>query len=417
MKKVESAEIICVGTEILLGEIVNTNAAFLSRELAAMGICVYHQEVVGDNPNRLADAYKAALERCDLVIMTGGLGPTCDDLTKETVCKVLGKKLILDEASLERIKDYFKTIGKEMTENNVKQALIPEGGSAIFNVCGTAPGIAVEVDGKITMLLPGPPNEVIPMFTYQVVPYLEKYCEECIVSHNLNIIGMGESKVESILKSIMLSSSNPTVAPYAKYGECRVRITARAHSREEAESLCSNMTNIIRATEVGDYIYGTDVNNIEESLIKALIAFNKTVAAAESCTGGLIAKRLTDIPGSSAAFKSGVISYCNEIKHSLLNVSKESIDKYTEVSYVVAMEMARGVRINLGADIGISTTGYAGPGGGTEKDPVGTVYVAISTKDGESFKRLSYSSLRDRVFIREAAATEAMLLALKSLEK
>lgn len=417
MNKIESAEIICVGTELLLGEIVNTNAAFLARELAELGICVYHQEVVGDNPERLAEAYCTARKRCNLIIMTGGLGPTYDDLTKETVCKVLGQKLVMDSVSLERIRDYFNRTGKEMTHNNEKQALIPEGGSAILNICGTAPGIAVEEQGRLTLLLPGPPNEVVPMFKGQIVPYLESFCGESIVSHSINIIGMGESKVESVLKDIMLSSSNPTVATYAKYGECRVRITSRSHTREEAEKMCSEMIEKIRATEINDYIYGTDVNNIEEALIKALTRCGKTLSVAESCTGGLIAKRLTDIPGSSSAFKGGVVSYCNSIKTDVLGVDEDAINTHTAVSREVALEMAHGTRELMRTDIGISSTGYAGPGGGTETEPVGTVYVAISTKDHEICERLSYSPLRDRLFIREAAATFSMLLAIKELNK
>lgn len=415
MNKIQNAEIICVGTELLLGEIVNTNAAFIARELASLGICVYHQEVVGDNPARLSEVYQKAISRSELVILSGGLGPTYDDLTKETVAEVLGLPMICDEESLERIKAYFAATGREMTKNNEKQAYVPLGGRAIQNDYGTAPGIAVESRDCITVLLPGPPNELEPMFTERIVPYLSEYTGEHIVSHNINIMGMGESKVETVLKNLMMSSENPTVAPYAKLGEVRLRITARANEVDAADRMCFDMIERIKETEVGKYIYGIDIDTIEEAVIKELKKYGKTLATAESCTGGLIAKKLTDIPGSSEVFKSGIVSYCNEVKSSVLGVDKQTLERCTAVSSNVAMEMARGVRSLLNADIGISATGYAGPDGGTETEPCGTVYIGISTERGESFERLSYSSMRSRSFIREAAAGRALLKVLHTL--
>ncbi len=415
MNKIQNAEIICVGTELLLGEIVNTNAPFIARELASLGICVYHQEVVGDNPARLSEVYKKAISRSQLVILTGGLGPTYDDLTKETVAEVLGLPMTCDEASLERIKAYFAATGREMTKNNEKQAYVPLGGKAIKNDYGTAPGIAVESADCITILLPGPPNELEPMFSERVIPYLSEYSGEHIVSHNINIMIMGESKIETVLKDIMMNSENPTVAPYAKLGEVRLRITARSDDIDKADRMCFDMIERIKNTEVGEHIYGIDVNTVEEAVIKKLTELHKTLATAESCTGGLISKRLTDVPGSSAVFKSGIVSYCGEIKESVLGVDPQTLEKYTEVSANTAMEMAKGARLLLGADIGISATGYAGPSGGTESEPCGTVYIGISTDKGEEFERLSYSSMRSRSFIREAAAGRALLKVLRSL--
>lgn len=415
MNKIQNAEIICVGTELLLGEIVNTNAAFIARELASIGICVYHQEVVGDNPARLSEVYKKAIGRSQLVVLSGGLGPTYDDLTKETVAEALGLPMTCDEASLERIKAYFTATGREMTKNNEKQAYVPLGGKAIKNDYGTAPGIIVEGEGHITILLPGPPNELEPMFSERVIPYLSKYTGEHIVSHNINIMMMGESKVETVLKDIMMSAENPTVAPYAKLGEVRLRVTARANEIGKADLMCFDMIERIKNTEVGEHIYSIDVNTIEEAVIRKLTELHKTLATAESCTGGLISKRLTDVPGSSAVFKGGVVSYCNEVKKSVLGVASQTIEKYTAVSANTAMEMAKGARLLLGADIGISATGYAGPDGGTESEPCGTVYIGISTDKGEEFERLSYSSMRSRSFIREAATGRALLKVLRSL--
>lgn len=413
--KLDSAEIICVGTELLLGEIVNTNAAFLAKRLAAIGICVYHQSVVGDNPERLANEYRQAFDRSRLVILTGGIGPTCDDLTKETVAGVLGLDMRTDDFSLKLIKDYFDATGRKMTENNIKQAMLPVGARAIRNDYGTAPGVIIESGNNVTVLLPGPPNELEPMFDEQVLPYLKSFCDHVIVSLSLNIMGMGESRIETILKKLMTESENPTVSPYAKFGEVRVRITAMADNEIKAHEMCLDVAEKIKATEVGGFIYGSDVEKIESELVRLFSEKGLTIATAESCTGGLIAKRITDIPGSSKVFRSGVVSYCNQIKEKVLGVSTDTIKLHTEVSAEAAKEMARGVRLLLGSDIGISSTGYAGPGGGTEENPVGTVYIGISTKNEDSFVKLSYSAMRDRVFIREAAASRAMLEAIKAV--
>lgn len=420
MDTVNSCEIICVGTELLLGEIVNTNAAFLSQRLSQLGINTYHQTVVGDNPERLADALRTASDRCDLIITSGGLGPTYDDLTKETVARVLNKSLLLDRDSLNRIEAYFNATGRVMTQNNAKQAYIPEGAISIRNDYGTAPGVYFEDAEHIVVMLPGPPNELEPMFDEQIMPLLAKHTNGVLVSHNLNIIGMGESAIESRLSDMMRNTDNPSIAPYAKFGEVRLRVTARAegeNGRNIAEQMCRDAIGKIMSTEVGEFVYGIDEEGITIAAIKRLRSAGMMVATAESCTGGLVAKRFTDIAGSSDSFVSGVVSYSNDVKMKILGVSPAIIEKHTEVSHECAKAMAKGVRELLGADVGLATTGYAGPGGGNENDPVGTVYIAISTRDGEYSERLSYSSMRDRIFIREAAATRAQLLILKTLPK
>ncbi len=412
--EIKSAEILCVGTELLLGDIVNTNAAFMSQRLAEMGIPVYRQAVVGDNPARLREALDAAFRHADAVFLSGGLGPTCDDLTKETVAEYFGLPMHLDRHSLEKIKCYFADTGREMPENNVKQAMIPEGAVVFENNWGTAPALAVEdpTTGKTAVLLPGVPIEMKTIWRERVHPYLCRRSGGVIVSHNLHILNMGESTVEEHLRPMMSEWENPTVAPYCKEGEVRVRVSARASCHDEAEKMCAKAIDEIRSTEVGKYIYGLDVGSVENALLIKLRDSGRTLAVAESCTGGLIAKRITDIPGCSDVFIGGCVTYCNEAKMKLLGVSADTLREHTAVSAEVAAEMARGVRLALGADIGLSATGYAGPGGGTPEEPVGTVYVGISDAHGERVKRLSMSPLRSREYIRYSAATQAMSLAL-----
>lgn len=408
--EIKTAEILCVGTEVLSGEVVNTNAAYIARTLTELGIETVHTSVVGDEPDRLDAAFKGALESADLVILSGGLGPTYDDLTKETVAAALGKKLIRDEKILSDIDTYFAKTGRKMTDNNKKQADIPEGARALENPYGTAPGIAAEtVDGKLAILLPGPPNELIPMMQEQVVPMLRERCSSAVVCKNVHIMGMGESEVETVLGSLMIESKNPTVAPYAKEGELRLRICARAENGEEAERACDAVIERIKSTRVGQFIYGIDVKSIENALLTHLKKRGLTLACAESCTGGLIAKRLTDVSGASAAFLGGCVTYCNEAKMRLLGVSAETLRTYSAVSEQTAIEMARGVRVSLGADIGVSTTGVAGPDlDPTSNEPVGTVFIGVSTPDGDSALKLSLSNQRNRDYIRFVASSRAM---------
>jgi len=415
---IHNAEILCIGTELLLGDIVNTNAAYLSQKLASLGIGVYRQTVVGDNVERLKLALGEALSRADLVITSGGLGPTYDDLTKETVAEYFGRAMHTDESVLAEIERYFKNrygdIGR-MTDNNRKQALVPDGSTVLKNPNGTAPGVAIEGEGgKTVIMLPGPPREFEPMVDNEVLPYLAARRGEVFFSRNIHIMGMGESAVENELRELMELSANPTVAPYAKDGECRLRITARAADEASAAAMCDKVVEEIFQTAVGEHIYGVDVGKIEMALVAALADKGLTLSTAESCTGGLIAKRITDVAGSSAVFFGGVVTYTNEMKELLLGVKHETLSAHTAVSEQVAAEMAEGMRARLGTDIGISTTGYAGPSpSGDEDNPVGTVYVGISSEKGTEVTRFSFSGMRSRDYIRTLAAGRALLLALR----
>ena len=407
------AEILCVGTELLIGDIVNTNAAYLSRRLAALGIGVYRQAVVGDNGERLAEDVRAALSRADLVLMSGGLGPTYDDLTKETVAAVFGRGMQMHAPSLERIESYFAATGRVMTENNKKQAMMPEGAIVFPNDYGTAPALALENDeGKVVVMLPGPPRELEPIFREQVEPYLKKRCEAIMVSCNLHIIGMGESAVEAEIPREILESVNPTVAPYCAPGEVRLRVTAKDVDESHATALCDAMVERLMALPLSQFVYGIDVPDAAHALVAELASRGMSVATAESCTGGLIAKKLTDVPGCSSAVAGGAVTYQTHEKTKILGVEAVLIDEYTVVSDPVAREMARRALDVFGVDLAISTTGYAGPGGGTESDPVGTVYVAVATKDRVMCERLSLGSRRDRAYVREVASVRAIAMAI-----
>ncbi len=416
-KRIRCAEILCVGTELLLGDIVNTNAAFLSQRLAELGIGVYRHVAVGDNPKRLSRALADALESADLVITSGGLGPTYDDLTKETVAEYFGREMKLDEHSLERIEAYFKRTGRVMTENNRKQAMMPNGAVIFDNDYGTAPSLALSDGEKCVIMLPGPPNELIPIFEERVKPYLLSRRERVIESRNIHIFGKGESAVEDIIGDIMRSSTNPTVAPYCKTGEVRLRVTASADTKEEALALCDEMIERIYATEVGEYIYGVDVETLERTVVERLRACGMTVAFAESCTGGLISKRITDVSGASEVFMGSCVTYANEAKMKLLGVRSETLERFGAVSEQTAREMARGVREALGVDIGVSVTGVAGPTGGTAAKPVGTVFLGISTEWGESVRALSLSAMKSREYIRATSASNAFDMILKKISE
>lgn len=413
-EKIKSAEILCIGTELLLGDIVNTNAAYLAGKLAGLGIPVFRQGVVGDNPERLRAAMAESLGRADLLITTGGIGPTCDDITKETAAELLGRKMHFDQMSQNRIAEYFASRGCTMTENNAKQAMMPEGAIIFPNDRGTAPALAIEGElekggeVKTIIMLPGPPHEMIPIFEGDVIPYLQGRTDYVIFSRNVNIFGIGEAAAEQMLRDMMISATNPTVAPYCKVGEVRIRVTARAHTEAEARRMVDRQVELIKKTPAAPYIYDVDSPSIEDTVIRRLRERGLTLAVAESCTGGLIQKRLTDIAGCSDVFLGGCVTYSNSSKVTLLGVSAETLKSHGAVSAQTAAEMARGVRLRLGSDIGISTSGIAGPGGGTPEKPVGTVYVAISTKDGEQTKLLHLAALRDRATIRTHAANEAL---------
>lgn len=370
-----NCELISVGTEILLGDILNTNVQYLSKALASLGIGVTHHSTVGDNKQRLLDTLNTAFTRCDAVILTGGLGPTPDDLTKETCAEYFGKELYLDDSILEEIESFFRLKNIVMPESNKKQALVPEGSIVLENNNGTAPGFIMEKEGKIIIILPGPPKEMVPMYRESVEPYLRKLTNEIILSKNIRTFGIGESSMSELVEDL-LQGSNPTVAPYAKSGEALLRVTAKAENEEAAEKLMIPVIDEIKS-RLGDYIYGIDCASIEEAVARLLTERKQTVAFAESCTGGMCAKRLTDIAGTSEIFHCGVVSYSNDIKHKVLGVKTETLDKYTAVSAECAKEMAEGVRLLGDATYGVSITGYAGPG---DEEEVGTVYIGISTE-------------------------------------
>ena len=407
--KIKNAEILCVGTELLLGEVVNTNAAYISRQLARLGISVYHTAVVGDNPARLSDAVKTALENADLLVLTGGLGPTYDDLTKETVAEALGLEMVCNEKILSEIEDFFASIGVKMPENNTKQALIPCGAEPIPNRTGTAPGIFIEKDEKVVVLLPGPPFELVPMFEEFVFPRLRAMSDKVLISHNIHIMGMGESEVETHLINLMKNSTNPTLAPYAKEGEMRLRVGALVSNEEEGERMCEEMIEKVKSTPVGEHIYAIDAELIEKFTVNLLKEKGLTLSCAESCTGGYFGKRITDISGASAVFKGGFITYSNEAKAELLGVKSETLQKYSAVSYETAEEMAIGARERLKTDIAISITGEAGPcPDPATKQDVGTVFIGVSTAEKTFAVKLNVARQRDREYIRRVASSRAM---------
>ncbi len=377
------AEIVSVGTELLLGQIVDTNAVYLSQLLPELGIGLYYRWTVGDNPGRLADTLRSALSRSDIVFTIGGLGPTQDDLTKETAAEVAGDPLRLDEGAAEKLRSFFASRGYVMPESNMKQALVPVNGIMIPNPNGTAPGAVFELPGsKMIVVLPGPPREFIPMVRDWVKPFFaEKMGVDSTVirSRVLRLAGIGESLVEDRTKHLMVSE-NPTLAPYAKPGECHLRITARAANADEAEALIDKMDADV-VSVLGDRVYGRDEQTLEEIVVDLLTGQKLTLATAESCTGGLISNRITDVSGSSQVFLMGICSYSNEAKISLLSVDRKLIEEHGAVSQEVACAMAEGVRKLSGADLGIAVTGIAGPTGGSDEKPVGLVYLALA--DGE----------------------------------
>ena len=409
-----NAEILCVGTELLLGDIVNTNAAYISRGLAAYGIGCYYQSVVGDNARRLSDSLSLALSRADMVITTGGLGPTYDDLTKETVASYFGLDMEMHQPSLERMKAYFSQSKRPFTPNNEKQALMPRGAHIFPNDRGTAPGLAIEKDGKTVIMLPGPPVEMTAMFDNEVAPFLQSRSSQVFCSRTIHIFGLGESAVEDVLHDYMLEHTNPTIAPYAKTGEVQLRVTASAADSGAAYALIEPVVREMTA-RFPEHVYGVDVGDMQTALVSALLAAGRTIAVAESCTGGMIASRITEVPGSSGAFLCGVCTYSNESKAHFLHVSKDTLEAFGAVSEETALEMARGVRLLSGADIGLSTTGIAGPSGAAPGKPVGLVYVALSTANQAKVisLQLGRGYADERQSIRNSACLHAMHLALK----
>lgn len=400
------AEILCVGTEILLGDIVNTNSQFISKGLADLGIEVYHQSVVGDNPQRLLEEFKKCFERTDIIITTGGLGPTQDDLTKETAAKYFNKEMILDKNSLNELEYYFKKMGKSHLEsNNIKQAYFPKNATILPNPHGTAPGCCIEENGKALIILPGPPKEAKSMFNNYVIPFLKKYSTGVIKSKTLKICGIGESSMAEMVSDLINNSANPTVAPYAKENYTILRITARAKTEEEALNLIKPVEFKIRK-RLGTNIYGENNDTMEAIIGKLLIDKKLSISSAESCTGGLIAAKLVNYPGISTVFKEGAVTYSNEAKMNRLGVKKDTLDKFSAVSHETAKEMAEGIAKTANTDIGIATTGIAGPSGGTCEKPVGLVYIGLYINGKTYVKKCQFSGSRNA--IRQRATMTAL---------
>ena len=409
-----TVELISVGTEILLGNIVNTNAAYLAEKLAMLGLSCYHQSVVGDNEERLEDAVRLALSRSDIVILGGGLGPTKDDLTKEVTAKVFGKELYEDTHTRERIQEYFDRMQrkKPITENNWKQALVPEGAIVVDNHNGTAPGLIIEGEnGKTAILLPGPPNEMIPMFNQDIAPYLNRLQPEGIYSKMVKVCSIGESRAETMVKDLMEQQSNPTLAPYAKTGEVHFRVTAKAADEKSADALMQPMLEEL-SRRFGNNIYTTEENvTIEDAIVSLLKEKNMTLTTAESCTAGLLAGRIMNVSGASSVYNEGYITYANDAKEKLLGVRHETLETYGAVSKETAYEMALGAEKAAGADAALSVPGIAGPEGGTKEKPVGLVYVGcyvngkVRTEEfrftGNRRKNRDYAVVRALTLLRE----------------
>ena len=407
------AEILSIGTELLLGMVANTDAQFISRELAARGIFVRHHTVVGDNAERVTDAVGTARGRADIIITTGGLGPTYDDMTKQTVCGCFGRKLVMHGPSLEQIHAYFERIGRACTPNNEQQAMLPEGCQVLENGAGTAPGCAFEQDGVHVIMLPGPPRECMAMLNGAARPYLDRLSENALASRYIRFFGIGESELEQRLRPLMERSLNPTVAPYASEGEVCLRVTASAPTSEACEKLLKPVTDDIQA-QFPEYIYGVDVDNLEQAVSARLKERGETLAVAESCTGGLIARRMTALPGASDVFWGGVTAYSEEAKIKLLGVPKQILEQYGAVSEQTARAMAGGILGKSGCGRALAVTGLCGPDD-ADGVPAGTVYIAFAAQNAEtSVKKIDVRG-RGRTYAQTLAAGHALKGLLDSM--
>lgn len=406
-----TVEIICVGTELLLGNIVNTNAAYLAQKCALLGLSSYYQSVVGDNAERLTEAIRTAAGRSDVVILSGGLGPTEDDLTKETAAGVMGKELIMDEESKSAIAEYFRRRGVEPTDNNWKQAMIPKGAIVLKNHNGTAPGVIIHENNTHVILLPGPPNELIPMFEESVAPYLAALWPGVIYSRMVKTCGTSESKIETILKDLIDAQTNPTIATYAKTGEVHIRVTAKAEDEKEAKKLIKPLVKELKK-RLGEDVYTTDeAVSLEQAVVELLLEKKLTVTCAESCTGGLLSSKLINVAGVSEIYKSGYVTYANKAKHKILGVKKATLQKYGAVSAQTVEEMAKGAARAAKSDVAVAISGIAGPGGGTKEKPVGLVYIGCCVKGKVTVQRCNFVGNRSK--IRESAVTAALVLMRK----
>ena len=408
------AEIICVGTELLLGNIVNTNATYLAQICAKTGVSVYYQSCVGDNEGRLLDAIKTGLKRSDIILFSGGLGPTKDDLTKECVAKALDLPLIEDETVKKAIKYYFDRIGRTLvTENNWKQALVPEGAKVLPNPNGTAPGLIIEKDGKHIILLPGPPIELKPLTEKFIVPYLNSLQNQVIYSTTVKLVGIGESKAETMILDLIDGQSNPTIAPYAKLGEVHFRVTAAAKDIASAKELSKPLLAEL-LQRFGTYVYTCEEDkNIEDIVVELLTKHKLTITTVESCTGGMLSSRLINVSGASDVLHEGFITYSEEAKQQYVKVNKDTLKQYTAVSSNVAEEMARGAALVTGSKVTVSITGLAGPLGGTKAIPVGTVFIGCYCKGEVVVKEFHFQGNRNK--IRESAVIAALNVVRKSI--
>jgi len=395
-----TAEIIAVGTELLLGGTANLDAQIISEKLSELGINVYYHTVVGDNAERVKSAIEIAKSRADILITTGGLGPTYDDMTKQAVAESFGKKLVRFPEEETRVRAWFSAVGFAFTDNNLSQADFPENCTILANSCGTAPGCAFECNGKHILMLPGPPRECKAMLESGVVPYLKSLSPNReILSHTLHIFGLGESAVEAKLRDYMVGLTNPTLAPYAKLGEVHLRVTASAETREIADAMTQPVIEKVKAV-LGGLVYGVDCVSLENRASQLLRASKMTLSCAESCTGGLIAKRITDISGASDVFAGGVVAYSDAAKINLLGVSAETLEKFTAVSEQTAREMALGAKQKFGSDFAVATTGYSGEvlgeNGTFDKERSGLVYVALATPNDVEVLELHLGTDRER---------------------
>ncbi len=413
-----TAEILCIGTELLLGNILNTNAKYLSEECAKLGLSVYRQTVVGDNYERAEEAFLNSLKNSDVVITTGGLGPTSDDISKEAVTEALGLDSVFDKESYENIVSYFKKMGRnKFPDINNKQAYIPVGAKALSNKNGTAPAVLIETNNtkakekypnRIIILLPGPPRELIPIFEEHVVPFFKNKSNETIHSVMVKLAGIGESKATTEISDLIRYSENPTVAPYAKTNEVHLRVTAKAQSLEEAEKIIEPVLDEINK-KLGKYIYTTDENmTLEDVVVRTAVSKKIKIAVAESCTGGLLSGRIINSAGASECFMQGFVTYSNEAKHETLCIDSDILEKYGAVSEECAIAMAKNAAIKANADIAVSTTGIAGPSGGSDEKPVGLVYVGIYNRGKTGVKKFVFNG--NRSVVRENAAACALNL-------
>lgn len=379
--------ILSVGTEILFGQIVNTNTVYLSQQMNMLGFDVMYHYTVGDNPKRVEEMIDLAFQDCDLILTTGGLGPTQDDLTKEVACKALDDTLVMMDDVLEEITKYFKTLGREMTENNKKQAIMPSRATVFHNDAGTAPGFALEKDGKYIICMPGPPREMKRMFQKSVVPFLQSMIDGALYYRQIRFFGIGESMLETQLLDLIDNQTDPTLATYAKEGECSLRIASKRATEEEAEHAVDEMLEKVKE-RVGHYIYSCDDEEMAQVVADRLMEQGLTLSSAESCTGGMFASTMTDIPGISQCFDRGLVTYSNQAKMEELGVSAGTLEKFGAVSEETALEMVEGLKRVSGSDVCISVTGIAGPGGGSEEKPVGLVYIGFSYGDKKICKKI-----------------------------